>query len=207
MEFGDLTCRGCRSRIPRRPGRGGQPWFCDVCRPERKRKYERSKQTGAAQRKQKKKNKLYAERIEREQGRKVGERLPKPVRYCVWTECSREIGANGARGFCGIHYREMRWILGEIEINRGSYRDRAEMYGVPWEKFTREAVFERDGWVCGICGDPVSPTATGPMKVSLDHIIPMSKGGGHTWDNVQCAHLRCNSIKRDKLPFESKVVA
>ena len=33
---------------------------------------------------------------------------------------------------------------------------------------------------------------------SVDHMIPIAKGGTHTWDNVQLAHRYCNSIKSDK---------
>jgi hypothetical protein len=34
--------------------------------------------------------------------------------------------------------------------------------------------------------------------VSLDHIIPMARGGSHTKSNAQCSHLICNSLKQDK---------
>jgi 5-methylcytosine-specific restriction endonuclease McrA len=37
-----------------------------------------------------------------------------------------------------------------------------------------------------------------PWSVSLDHIVPVSKGGTHTRDNVQAAHLRCNQAKGDR---------
>ena len=37
---------------------------------------------------------------------------------------------------------------------------------------------------------------------SIDHIIPVSRGGTHTWDNVQLAHRYCNSIKSNKLVDE-----
>src|SRR5699024_2990102 len=57
--------------------------------------------------------------------------------------------------------------------------------------------FDRDGWICGICDDPVDRAMEypDPMSVSLDHIIPLSKGGSHTPENVQCAHLDCNLRK------------
>jgi 5-methylcytosine-specific restriction endonuclease McrA len=35
----------------------------------------------------------------------------------------------------------------------------------------------------------------GPTSPTIDHIIPMAKGGGHIWDNVQVAHAICNSTK------------
>lgn len=52
----------------------------------------------------------------------------------------------------------------------------------------REAVAERDGWRCGICGRRVSR-----MNWSIDHVVPLSQGGEHTYTNVVLAHKRCNS--------------
>lgn len=56
------------------------------------------------------------------------------------------------------------------------------------------AVCERDHWTCGICGQPVDPSLKwpNPGARSLDHIIPISAGGPHLYDNVQLAHLLCN---------------
>lgn len=65
------------------------------------------------------------------------------------------------------------------------------------ERFAPVEVFERDGWTCGICDLPVDPSAKWPEpdSVSLDHIIPLSRGGEHTRANTQCAHLYCNTVK------------
>lgn len=54
--------------------------------------------------------------------------------------------------------------------------------------------------MCGICGDPVDPKLVAPewMRVSLDHTIPFSRGGHHTFDNVQCSHLLCNIRKGNR---------
>lgn len=62
-------------------------------------------------------------------------------------------------------------------------------------------VYERDGWTCGICSFAVDPDLRYPnlMSASLDHIIPMAKGGGHVPDNVQCSHFICNSLKGDRV--------
>ena len=54
---------------------------------------------------------------------------------------------------------------------------------------TRKAVFARDGGRCVYCGG----TAT-----SLDHVVPKSRGGSHTWDNVVSACGRCNHVKADR---------
>ena len=54
---------------------------------------------------------------------------------------------------------------------------------------TRKAVFARDGGRCVYCGAPAT---------SLDHVVPRSRGGGHTWDNVVSACARCNHVKADR---------
>jgi hypothetical protein len=61
-------------------------------------------------------------------------------------------------------------------------------------------VAERDGWTCGICGEPVDPDAPtrAPQSPSVDHIIALANGGEHSWKNVQLAHLGCNASKRDR---------
>lgn len=62
-------------------------------------------------------------------------------------------------------------------------------------------VFERDGWVCQLCGEPVLPFIRGlhPRQATLDHIVPVSHGGEHVASNLQLAHLGCNSAKRDRM--------
>lgn len=78
-------------------------------------------------------------------------------------------------------------------------RVRLESNG-PCESFTDGEIFERDGWTCGLCDTPVDPLLShpDPMSASLDHVVPIAKGGGHVRANVQCAHLRCNLSKRDR---------
>ena len=73
--------------------------------------------------------------------------------------------------------------------------------GVMGDCFTYEEIFERDGWICQICGKAVWRNAKWPhpKSVSLDHIVPVSKGGSHTRENVQWSHVGCNSSKCDKV--------
>lgn len=84
------------------------------------------------------------------------------------------------------------------------YRERAQAYGVPYDPtVTLKKLIKRDHGICQICGRPVDNTSRsgnglGMLYPTLDHIVPLSKGGGHTWDNVQLAHLICNSYKCDK---------
>lgn len=68
----------------------------------------------------------------------------------------------------------------------------------------RYAVYERDGWVCQICGDAVRREAAVPDLDApvIDHRIPLAAGGEHGPDNWQTAHFYCNSVKRDQLDFD-----
>lgn len=65
-------------------------------------------------------------------------------------------------------------------------------------------IFERDGWKCQLCGRRIDRKAVFPDYLSavLDHIVPISKGGLHTRQNVQCAHFICNSRRSDTGPAQ-----
>ena len=54
---------------------------------------------------------------------------------------------------------------------------------------SRRAVFTRDGQTCVYCGNSAT---------SIDHVVPRSRGGTHTWDNVVAACRRCNHTKADR---------
>lgn len=77
------------------------------------------------------------------------------------------------------------------------HRKRAAHYGAEYEPISRVRVLNRDGWRCGICGGKIDRARSVPHPKSgtLDHIIPLSRGGGHLYTNVQAAHFICNSMK------------
>ena len=60
-------------------------------------------------------------------------------------------------------------------------------------KITRRAIFARDGWSCQYCG-------TGHGTLTVDHVIPRSKGGSSGWDNIVTCCAPCNRRKGDRLP-------
>jgi hypothetical protein len=74
------------------------------------------------------------------------------------------------------------------------HKRRAKKNGVGAEKINDTDIYERDKWVCQLCKKKVSKKLKypNPLSPSIDHIIPLSKGGPHSRANVQLAHLRCN---------------
>ena len=86
-----------------------------------------------------------------------------------------------------------------------SYYARAKLHGAPAEiGITLKKLIKRDGLTCAICGLPCfySGNYLADLYPTMDHIIPISKGGGHTWTNVQVAHRICNINKRDLIGKE-----
>lgn len=69
------------------------------------------------------------------------------------------------------------------------------------QDFKRSEIYERDGWICQLCRKAVNPNLTfpNPSCASLDHVIPLSRGGSHKTTNVQLAHLRCNTSRGNKV--------
>ena len=72
------------------------------------------------------------------------------------------------------------------------------------ERVSFKSVYFRDKGICQICGQPVpyDKTPENPMGATIDHIVPLSKGGRHMRSNCQLAHRLCNSIKGNKVPHE-----
>lgn len=62
-------------------------------------------------------------------------------------------------------------------------------------RLMRQAVFERDGWVCVYCGKRT-------RTLTCDHVIPVSRGGSITLDNLVTACLACNVAKATRTPEE-----
>ena len=59
-------------------------------------------------------------------------------------------------------------------------------------KITRRAVFARDDWTCQYCGSR--------SNLTVDHVIPRSKGGPSSWENIVASCAPCNRRKGDQLP-------
>lgn len=62
-----------------------------------------------------------------------------------------------------------------------------------------DAIYKRDNGICQICGlhVPYDKQADDSWNATIDHVVPLSKGGEHSRANCQLAHRICNSIKCD----------
>ncbi len=79
-------------------------------------------------------------------------------------------------------------VLKLIKLIRSVYRSR-----VP---FSKRNVLIRDGFRCCYCGEPKG-------KMTIDHIIPRSRGGSTTFENCVCSCRTCNTRKGNRLPSEA----
>lgn len=64
-------------------------------------------------------------------------------------------------------------------------------------KITRRAVFARDNWTCQYCG--------ARNQLTVDHVIPRSKGGSSDWTNIVASCAPCNRRKGDLLPHAANM--
>ena len=76
-------------------------------------------------------------------------------------------------------------------------RYRALKLGAYHENYRDIDIFERDGWICGVCGTKINKRLKWPhpRSKSIDHIIALVKGGADAPINLQSTHLRCNLSK------------
>ncbi len=70
--------------------------------------------------------------------------------------------------------------------------------------WSRQRLFMRDGFTCAYCGRKARAGGEPAMKeLTVDHVIPLSRGGKSSWLNTVCACQRCNTRKGDRLPHEA----
>lgn len=118
-----------------------------------------------------------------------------PCAWCGESFTGLASSAETAPRYCG------RRCLGAA--GRMAHRERHGRFDIPRRR--RLAIYERDGWTCQLCQEPVDPDATDEWRATLDHIVPQSHQliPDHSDANLRLTHLWCNSIRQDnKIPDE-----
>lgn len=125
-------------------------------------------------------------------------------------------GRNTARRFCS---RECFWnwrvgkhvhdLKVEHNENIGYKRRLNRMNANGREPVDKWKVFQRDGWRCQLCGCSTPRSKAGtrdPRAPQLDHIVPLARGGAHTYANTHCACQRCNQRKRQQIKGQLRLI-
>jgi 5-methylcytosine-specific restriction endonuclease McrA len=133
-------------------------------------------------------------------------------------ECRREANRISARASAARRTPEEQrktnadWTARNLELRRRIAREwakrnrdsvtantqayRARKAGLFRHHVDRGVLYEIDRGLCGICGEPVERDSSW----HVDHIVPLSKGGEHSYLNCQVSHGPCNQRKNAKLP-------
>lgn len=136
----------------------------------------------------------------------------KRVRHCsiacrLWTRNHPGVPRDLDRecAFCGTAFRannaRFRHCSSRCVRHAGKVRRRALMLEAFVEDVTVADLVARDGWVCGLCGDPVDMAHRHPhpRSLTIDHVVPLSRGGEHSIANTQIAHSVCNTRKGNRM--------
>lgn len=144
---------------------------------------------------------------ERHQASQVAWRKANPERQLAatkaWQQANRERFLAGQRARNNANVERQReavraWRQANPEMARAfNSRRRAREANAFVEDVLPLVVLERDDGVCGICGEDVDPTC-----FHVDHIVPLARGGEHSYANTQTAHPHCNMSKNVRLPHE-----
>ena len=145
-----------------------------------------------------KKKQETAERKERQRKEKRGSLLTKECAECGQSFDTMQPGQLTCSLKCGkVRTNRISSLRKDKRINDTNIVDR---------DISLKVLYKRDEGICYICGNKCdyndykkdgSNFTSGPTYPSVDHLIPLSRGGKHAWYNVRLAHHRCNSLKSD----------
>jgi len=97
-----------------------------------------------------------------------------------------------------LHHERLGVVGGFIRVPRVLLLIAYERVPKRHVRFSRFNIYARDGNTCQYCGDRFSRT-----DLNLDHVVPRSRGGVSTWENVVCSCHSCNRRKGGRTPEEA----
>lgn len=99
-------------------------------------------------------------------------------------------------------YHDRSERLRRTSRSQSAHYRRVRIENATAERFDPHEVYERDGWICQLCSQPVDQNLDypDPLYPSLDHILPLAANGEHSRSNTQLAHWICNVRKGATAP-------
>lgn len=127
--------------------------------------------------------------------------VTKSCAYCGAEFTAEKYGSQ--RSYCSQSCRDKAYRRTEIAkvAHRGvKSRRRARLVGATLSPVSWLDVLIRDRWICAICGRKINRKVSVPHPdaATIDHIIPLARGGAHSMANLQAAHFICNATKSDQ---------
>jgi 5-methylcytosine-specific restriction endonuclease McrA len=108
--------------------------------------------------------------------------------HSIWSRNNRAKCARNQRAYLASN-PQARARHAEVEARRRAQK----LNGREIEVFSHLEIAQRDNWRCHMCGRKVTQRTW-----SIDHLIPLSKGGNHTRRNVALAHFKCNASRGNR---------
>lgn len=124
--------------------------------------------------------------------------------YCLEKEANQTCSPECSKKYKLLKDKERRKIHRDNRLNYKNIVD---------TDITLDKLYKRDNGICYLCGGLCDKSdfvmrdnikICGPNYPSKDHVIPLSRGGKHQWENVRLAHLKCNIDKSDTTPTYTK---
>lgn len=103
---------------------------------------------------------------------------------------------------------ECKCIANRMHKRINKAKRKAVLVSVTIENVDPFKVFDRDKWICQLCGVHTPKRLRGTYEdiaPELDHIVPLSKGGDHSYVNTQCCCRCCNGEKSDKVVGQGRL--
>lgn len=202
MADANITCRGCGGQFERRCLTGRIPKFCNSRCQDRHRRKENTAQRLAIERKTNAARRAKAgfREISNAQAKKRkinAYRSSNPARKCEMcgVEYCNVYGKQSFTAVCSDKCSQEKRRRGKIRKEKAR---RMRKRGVQYEIVDPFKVFERDKWICQICGISTPIELRGSINNAapeLDHIVALASNGSHTYANTQCACRKCNRQK------------
>lgn len=154
------------------------------------------------EREERKRQERERQRREREEQKRIA-RLMRPTVQSSFDVCPI------CNGVFVPEHRRQKYCSEECARKKANHKDRRKKLRALMvdRDITLEGLYRRDNGVCYLCGgrcdwNDMEYRANG-VKIaggwypSIEHVMPISKGGLHSWDNIKLAHRKCNIAKRD----------